>query len=80
MADSHLSHPPNLNPMPYQSTGQTYAEARKERLLDSLAEYLDDDDVSLGTFLADIKTNIIELKKGHENCLDKMNAFIDYLS
>lgn len=57
----------------------TYEEQRRERLLDTLSEYLDDYDVSLGTFLADLKMCIIEMKKCHEEALDKMNAFYDYL-
>lgn len=57
----------------------TYEGQRRERLLDTLCEYLDDSDVSLGTFLADLKTCIIELKKHHEEALDKMTTFNDYL-
>jgi predicted house-cleaning noncanonical NTP pyrophosphatase (MazG superfamily) len=57
----------------------TYEGQRKERLLDTLCEYLDDSDVSLDTFLCDLKTGIIELKKHHEESLDKMNTFYDYL-
>ena len=67
----------NIPQTHFKST--TYDEQRKERLLDTLSEYLDDCDVSLGTFLADLKTCIIELKKGHEEALDKMVAFNDYL-
>ena len=58
---------------------KSYEEQRKERLLDTLFEYLDDSDVSLGTFLADLKTVIIEMKKHHEDALDKMTTFYDYL-
>jgi hypothetical protein len=58
---------------------KSYEEQRKERLLDTLFEYLDDSDVSLGTFLADLKTGIIEMKKYHEDALDKMTTFYDYL-
>jgi hypothetical protein len=57
----------------------TYEGQRKERLLDTLSEYLDDSDVSLDTFLCDLKTGIIELKKHHEEALDKMITFYDYL-
>lgn len=79
MADSYLPHPVNFKTTPYPTTNRTYAEARKERLLDSLSEYLDDDDVGLSTFLIDIKTGITELKRHHEDCLDKMNTLLDYL-
>ena len=58
---------------------KSYEEQRRERLLDTLCEYLDDSDVSLGTFLADLKTCIIEMKKHHEESLDKMTTFFDYL-
>lgn len=79
MTDSFLPHPMNFGTMPHLNTDKAYAEQRKERLVESLAEYLDDDDVSLSTFLVDIKTGIIELKKHHQDCLDKMNIFVDYL-
>ena len=57
----------------------TYAEQRRERLMESLSEYLDDDDVSLSEFISDIKVCMIELKRHHEDQLDKMTTFMDYL-
>ena len=86
MTDPLLPHPLNnddsfFQPQPplHHFKSLTYEGQRRERLLDTLSEYLDDSDVPLGTFLADLKTGIIELKKHHEEALDKMITFNDYL-
>ena len=57
-----------------------YEESRYERLLETVAEYMDDTDASSRKFLDDLQKACLELKQHHATALDGYNHVQDFFN
>ena len=57
---------------------KTYAEQRYERLVETVDEYLNDNEVGAQQFLDDLQKACLELKQHHDRIIDNFTTVQDF--
>lgn len=62
----------------FTHVNKTYEQARYDRLVDSIHEYLCDDEVGSKRFLQDLEKGCLELRGHYDNIIDNFTHIQDF--